>query len=108
MLAIAEKRGFHDRAITGGLSKIPSLWGAETPSLLWQAYAGLANVYSIIGDFPKADANYSKALQVICFQPRQPAQSQTTKLLFFLISFASIRTTSPFSSNMATPPAPSK
>ena len=38
---------------------------AGTPSALWQAYTGLAAVYSAQGDFGNANSNYSKALAVI-------------------------------------------
>ncbi len=61
--AIAERRAQHDQAIKG-YQKALTL-GGGTPSALWQAYAGLAGVYSVRGDFANADQNYAKALGVI-------------------------------------------
>jgi CHAT domain-containing protein len=61
--AIAEHRGRHDQAIPLYQKAIDI--GIGTPSVLWQAYAGLAAVYSATRDFPNADVNYAKALAVI-------------------------------------------
>ncbi len=61
--AIAEHRGQHEQAIT--IYRRALALGSETPSVLWQGYAGLAGVYSAKGDFPNADTNYSQALSVI-------------------------------------------
>jgi len=61
--AIAEHRGQHDQAIPIYQKALDI--GRATPSVLWQAYAGLAAVYSAKSDFPNADANYAKALAVI-------------------------------------------
>jgi CHAT domain-containing protein/Flp pilus assembly protein TadD len=61
--SIAEHRGQHDQAISIYQNAIDI--GSGAPSALWQAYAGLAAVYSAKNDFPNADANYAKALAVI-------------------------------------------
>jgi CHAT domain-containing protein/Flp pilus assembly protein TadD len=61
--AISEHRGQHDEA-TAIYQKAIDI-GSGTPSVLWQAYAGLAAVYSAKGDFLDADANYATALSVI-------------------------------------------
>ena len=61
--AIAEHRGKHDQAIP--IYQKAMDIGSATPSVLWQAYAGLAAVYSAKNDFANADANYAKAIAVI-------------------------------------------
>jgi len=61
--AIAERRGQHEKAVT--IYRKALSIGQDVPSVLWQAYAGLAAVYSAKGDFSNADQNYSKALAVI-------------------------------------------
>ena len=61
--AIAERRGKHEQAIAAYQKTL--MIGNDVPSVLWQAYAGLAAVYAAQGDFPNADQNYTKALAVI-------------------------------------------
>ncbi len=61
--AIAEHRGYHEQAITVYQQALTI--GKDVPSILWQAYAGLAAVYSAKGDFSNADKNYATALTVI-------------------------------------------
>jgi hypothetical protein len=61
--AIDEHRGQYDRAFS--IYQKALALGSDAPSVLWQAYAGLAAVYSAKSDFPNADATYSKALSVI-------------------------------------------
>ena len=61
--AIAERRGQHDKAAES-YQKALRL-GSGRPSALWQAYAGLAGVYAVQGDFASADKNYANALAVI-------------------------------------------
>ena len=61
--AIAERRGHYDQAVTI-YQKALSI-GNAAPSTQWQAYAGLAGVYSAQGDFSNADKNYARALAVI-------------------------------------------
>jgi CHAT domain-containing protein len=61
--AIAEHRGTHDQAIASYQEALNI--GKDAPSILWQAYAGLAGVYAARSDFPNADQNYAKALAVI-------------------------------------------
>jgi CHAT domain-containing protein len=60
---IAERRGQHEQA-AAVFQKALSI-GIDAPSILWQAYAGLADVYAAQGDFSNADKNYAKALSVI-------------------------------------------
>jgi CHAT domain-containing protein/Flp pilus assembly protein TadD len=61
--AIAERRGQHGQAILTYQSAIDI--GKGFPSVLWEAYAGLAGVYAAKNDFSNADASYTKALAVI-------------------------------------------
>ena len=60
---IAERRGQHEQAIT--IYQDALSLGDGSPSTLWQAYAGLARVYSAKGDFATAAQNYADALAVI-------------------------------------------
>ncbi len=61
--AIAERRSHHDQAIT--IYQRALSIGNAAPSTQWQAYAGLAGVYSAQGDFSNADKSYARALAVI-------------------------------------------
>jgi CHAT domain-containing protein/lipopolysaccharide biosynthesis regulator YciM len=61
--SIAERRGHHDQAIT--IYEKALNIGNGMPSIQWQAYAGLAGVYSAQGNFANANDGYLKALTVI-------------------------------------------
>jgi CHAT domain-containing protein len=61
--AIAQHRGQSDQAILAYQKAIEI--GKATPSVLWQAHAGLAAVYAAKGDFALANKNYAETLTVI-------------------------------------------
>ena len=61
--AIAERRGNHDQALK--IYQTVLGLGVDAPSVLWQAYAAIADIYSAKADFRNADNNYAKALSVI-------------------------------------------
>jgi CHAT domain-containing protein len=78
--AIAERRGQHDQAIAIYQKTLEI--GNDAPSALWQAYAGLAGIYSAQGDFANADKNYANALTVIA--ANRADQLQTDYKITFL------------------------
>ena len=57
------KRRNHENAIRGYLSSLAL--GADTPSVVWRAHAGLALEYAQVGNVQKATKSFDRALSVI-------------------------------------------
>ncbi|MGA8026293.1 MAG: CHAT domain-containing tetratricopeptide repeat protein, partial [Bryobacteraceae bacterium] len=77
---IAKRRGKQHDAIDGYRRTIEV--GAGTPSLLWQAYAGLGSTYAALNDVPNAEISFEHALRVI--EQNRSEQSLTDYKITFL------------------------
>ncbi len=78
--AIAERRGKQEDAISSYRRAIEV--GSASPSLLWQAYAGLGSTYAAAGDVPNAKLSFEQALRVI--EANRSEQSLTEYKITFL------------------------